>query len=107
MAIETSRWDAAEHLGSTEEIAAYVEAAMEDGDPKLIAAAIGDVARARGMSQLSRETGLSRESLYRALSGEGNPEFGTIVRVLHALGVRLAAVPEDDGREREPGLQRA
>lgn len=95
MAVTTRRWDPVEHLGSPEDVAGYLEAALEDGDPQVIAAAIGDVARARGMSQLSRETGLSRESLYRALSEEGNPEFATVLRVLRALGVRLAVVPDE------------
>src|SRR3954454_24495813 len=98
MALETRRWDAAEHLNSTVEIAAYLDAALEDGDPKLIAAAIGDVARARGMTALSRDTGLSRESLYRALSSEGNPEFSTVIKVLNAFGVRLEAhAVEEEG----------
>lgn len=105
MALETRRWDAAEHLNSSEEIAAYLDAALEDGDPKLIAAAIGDVARARGMTALSRDTGLSRESLYRALSCDGNPEFSTVLKVLNAFGVRLEAHAAEE--EREPELMRA
>jgi len=91
MALETTRWDAAEHLATAEAIAAYLDAALEDGDPKLVAAALGDAARARGMTVLSRETGLSRESLYRALSSEGNPELATVLKVLRAFGVRLEA----------------
>lgn len=70
---------------------AYLEAAFEDGDPSLIAAALGDIARAKGMSQIAREAGLGRESLYKALSPEGNPEFATIIKVVHALGLRLHA----------------
>ena len=93
MATKTYAWDAAEHLATTEDIIEYLRAALEDGDPKLIAAALGDVARARGMSSLSKETGLSRESLYRSLSADGNPEFGTIVRVLRAFGMQLDAKP--------------
>lgn len=93
MAIETREWDPAEHLGTPDDIAAYIEAALEDGDAKLIAAVLGDVARAKGMSQLARDSGLSRESLYRALSQDGNPEFGTVLRVLKALGVKLSARP--------------
>jgi probable addiction module antidote protein len=96
MTITTLPWDPVEHLATAEDIAEYLSAALEDGDPKLVAAAIGDVARARGMSTLSRETGLSRESLYRALSADGNPEFGTIIRVLRVLGVRLEARPTTD-----------
>jgi probable addiction module antidote protein len=93
MALKTRPWDASEHLDSTEAIAAYLEAAFEDGDPQVISAALGDVARARGMTELSRETGLSRESLYRALSAEGHPEFSTVIKVLNAFGVRLEAKP--------------
>ena len=85
MAVKTTIWDAAEHLDTPEAIAAYLEAAFEDGDPGLIAAAIGDVARARGMADLARETGLSRESLYRTLSGDGNPSFSTISRFFKPL----------------------
>jgi probable addiction module antidote protein len=100
MAVETYPWDPAEHLETTEDIAAYLRAALEDGDAKLVAAALGDVARARGMTDLARQTGLSRESLYRALSPEGNPELGTVLRVLRALGIQLdarpAAVPEGE-----------
>jgi probable addiction module antidote protein len=74
-------------------MAAYLQAAFEDGDPALIAAAIGDVARTRGMTQAARDAGLGRESLYKALSSEGNPELATVLRVLQALGLRLQAVP--------------
>ena len=93
MAVKTRPWDVAEHLSSAEDIAAYLGAALEEGDPKLIVAALGDVARARGMAELARETGLSRESLYRSLSLDGNPEFATVMRILHALGLRLEARP--------------
>jgi probable addiction module antidote protein len=70
-------------------MAAYLEAALEDGNPALIAATLGDVARSKGMTQISRDTGLGRESLYKALSVEGNPEFSTILKVFQALGLRL------------------
>ena len=93
MAIKTRPWDAAEHLDTPEDIAAYLAAALEEGDPKLIVAAIGDLARARGMAELARETGLSLESLYRSLSLDGNPEFATVLRILNALGLRLEARP--------------
>jgi probable addiction module antidote protein len=86
---KTQLWDAANHLETKEDIAAYLEAALEDGDPALIAAALGDVARSKGMTQISRDTGLGRESLYKALSVEGNPEFSTILKVFQALGLRL------------------
>lgn len=87
----TRIWDAAEHLETQEDMAAYLEAAFEEADPALIAAAIGDIARAKGMSQIARETGLGRESLYKALSPEGNPEFATILKVVRALGLQLHA----------------
>lgn len=84
-------WDPAEHLETEEDMAMYLEAALEDGEPALVAAALGDIARARGMTQLARDTGLGRESLYKALSPNGNPEFSTIMRVVKALGLRLHA----------------
>lgn len=93
--IKTRRWDSAEHLDSDEAIALYLEACFEEAgdDAAFIAKALGNVARARGMSQLARDTGMGRESLYKALSGQGNPSFATVLRVSHALGVRLTAVP--------------
>ncbi len=90
---KTRPWDAAEHLGAEAAQAAYLDAAMEDGDPALITAALGDIARARGMSDLARATGLSRESLYKALSQGGNPAFATVMKVMAALGLRLSAAP--------------
>ncbi len=86
---QTQLWDAANHLETREDIATYLEAALEDGDPALIAAALGDIARSKGMAQISRDTGLGRESLYKALSVEGNPEFATVLKVFQALGLRL------------------
>jgi probable addiction module antidote protein len=91
MEVKTYPWDAAEYLDTPEAIAEYLIGAFEDGDPKLIAAALGDVARAKGMTEIARETGLSREHLYRSLSEDGNPGLGTVVKVLRALGVRLEA----------------
>ena len=91
--VKTRVWDPSEHLESEEDIAAYLQAAFEEGDAALIAAALGDIARAKGMSQIARETGLGRESLYKALSVEGNPEFSTILKVVAALGLKLQAVP--------------
>jgi probable addiction module antidote protein len=90
--IETFPWDAAEHLETKEDIVAYLEVALEDGDSALIVAALGDIARSKGMTQIARETGLGRESLYKALSTEGNPEFTTVLKVLKALGLRLQVV---------------
>ena len=88
---KTRLWDPAEHLETEEDMAAYLDAALEDGDPALVAAALGDIARAKGMTQIARETGLGRESLYKALSAEGNPEFATVLKVLRSLGLRLHA----------------
>ncbi|MDP2241944.1 MAG: putative addiction module antidote protein [Burkholderiales bacterium] len=91
--IKLRKWDSAEHLNSDEDIALYLDACLEEAgdDPAFIAKALGNIARARGMSQLARETGLGRESLYKALSGEGNPSFATILKVIRALGVKLHA----------------
>jgi len=89
----TRPWDAAHYLGSEEDMAAYLEAALEEDDPALLAAALGDIARAKGMSEIARETGLGRESLYKALSPEGNPEFGTVLKVVHSLGLKLHVTP--------------
>jgi probable addiction module antidote protein len=80
--IQTYPWDAAEHLETKEDIAAYLEAALEDGDPSLVIAALGDIARSKGMTHIARETGLGCESLYKALLIEGNPEFATVLRIL-------------------------
>lgn len=92
--IKTRRWDSAEYLETEEQIAAYLDACFDEAgdDAAFIAKALGNVARARGMSQLARDTGLGRESLYKALSGEGNPSFATVLKVAHALGVRFQAV---------------
>lgn len=91
--IKLKKWDAVDHLNSEQEIAGYFEACLEEdpGDGSLVRAALGDIARARGMAQLSRDTGLSREGLYKALSPEGNPEFTTVMKVMKALGLRLRA----------------
>jgi probable addiction module antidote protein len=91
--LQTYDWDASDHLETKEDIVAYLEAALEDGEPSLVAAALGDVARSRGMTNIARETGLGRESLYKALSTEGHPEFSTVIKVLQALGLRLQVVP--------------
>ncbi len=90
-ATKTTAWDVTEHLETEEDMAAYLEAAFEEGDPALIAAALGDIARARGMTQIAHDAGLGRESLYKALSKDGNPEFATILKVVSALGLRLHA----------------
>ncbi len=91
----TKIWDPAEHLVTEADMAAYLEAALQEGDSRLIAAALGDIARAKGMTQIARETGLGRESLYKALSAEGNAEFATIMKVISALGLELHATPSN------------
>ena len=88
---QTRPWDPADHLESDEDIVAYLEAAFDEGDPGLIAAALGDIAKARGMTKIATEAGLGRESLYKALSPSGNPEFATVLKVMRALGLRLRA----------------
>lgn len=95
MTEQFSRWDSAEYLKTAEGIANYLDACMEEAgdDPAFIAKALGTIARARGMTQVARDAGLSRESLYKALSGQGNPEFGTILKVVKALGLKLHAQP--------------
>ncbi len=91
--LKTYPFDAAEYLDSEEAISAYMEEALEIGDPAFIARALGTVARARGMAKIAKKAGLSRESLYKALSAEGNPEFGTVIRVMQALGLKLSITP--------------
>jgi probable addiction module antidote protein len=91
--LKTRVWDPSEYLETEEDIAAYLQAAFEEGDAALIAAALGDIARAKGMTQIARDTGLGRESLYKALSVGGNPEFSTILKVVEALGLKLQALP--------------
>ena len=93
MKTTTTLYDVAEHLRTPEEMAAYLEACIEeaDGDAAFIAKALGDIARAQGMTQVARDSGLSRESLYKALSGERSPSFDTILKVVTALGLKLSA----------------
>lgn len=95
--LATTRYDIAEHLRTQEEMAAYLEACFEEanGDASFIAKALGDIARARGMAQVARDAGLSRESLYKALSGERSPGFDTVLKVMGALGLKLSAQPND------------
>jgi probable addiction module antidote protein len=93
--MKLKKWDSAEHLKSEEDITLYLAACFDEAadDAQFIAKALGNVARARGMTQLARDTGLGRESLYKALSGNSNPSFETVIKVAHALGFRLSAVP--------------
>jgi probable addiction module antidote protein len=95
MNIRTRTWDSAEYLQTAGDYAEYLEACFQEAgdDPAFIAHAIGVIARARGMTQLSRDTGISREGLYKALSEDGNPSFGTIIKVIRALGLELHVTP--------------
>jgi len=95
---ETRTWNATNYLETQEDMAAYLEAALEDGDKEVIATALGDIARSKGMTQIAQETGLGRESLYKSLSAGGNPEFGTILKVVEALGLKLQVVPSSDDK---------
>ncbi|MBS7557576.1 MULTISPECIES: addiction module antidote protein [Pseudomonas] len=95
MRTPVTRFDAAEYLKTPEDMVAYLDACFEEdaGDGKLIRAALNDIARARGMTQVARDTGLGRESLYKALGSQGNPEFATIIKVMKALGLKLHVSP--------------
>lgn len=95
---KTTDWDPSDHLQSVEDMAAYLEAALEDGDASVIAAVLGDIARSKGMSKIAELTGLGRESLYKSLSEDGNPEFGTVLKVVDALGLKLTAKPSNEGK---------
>ncbi len=94
---QTRPWDAADYLEDLDDVVAYLEAAFEDGDPRIVAAALGDIARSRGMTAVAAKAGLGRESLYKALSGDGNPALATILGVMSALGLRLRPLPADPG----------
>jgi probable addiction module antidote protein len=89
--LKLRKWDSAQHLKTDKDMAAYLEACLQEAgdDAAFIAKALGNIARAKGMTQLSKDTGLGRESLYKALSGEGNPSFATILKVTHALGFKF------------------
>lgn len=91
MAVKLSRWDSAEYLKDDDDIQAYLEAVLEEGgdDPNYIIHALGVIARAKNMSQLAREAGMSREGLYKALSEEGNPTFATVAKIAKALGLQI------------------
>ena len=92
-ALKLRKWDSAEYLKTDDDMVSYLQACMDEAgdDAAFIAKALGNIARAKGMSQLAKDTGLGRESLYKALSGDGNPSFATILKVMHALGVKLHA----------------
>jgi len=89
--LKTTKWDVVDYLKTDKDMAEYLEAAIEEGDSALISAALGDIARAKGMTRIARKAGLGRESLYKALSPNGNPGFATVLKVVRALGLRLHA----------------
>ena len=93
MTVETIPWESHKYLNTPDDVAGYLDAVLEEGDPALLAHALGVVARSEGMTQIARRSGLSREALYRSLSAEGNPEFATIAKVLTSLGLRLGVKP--------------
>ena len=93
MKTKTTLWDAAEHLKTKEDMATYLACAFDEGDAALIAAALGDIARAQGMTKIAKRTGLGRESLYKTLSREGNPELATVLKVFNSVGLKLKALP--------------
>ena len=96
MPLETLPYDTADHLETAEDIAYYLEAVFEDGDPALITHALGVIARSEGMTEIANATGLTRASLYKALSAEGNPEFTTVLKVIQALGLKLTVAAQEE-----------
>lgn len=103
MTVKTKRFDAADYLNTEARQAAYIAMALETGDAEFVRDALGLVARARGMGQIARGAGLNRESLYKALGAAGNPEFGTVMRIVQALGLTLSAQPARRTRPRRSG----
>ncbi len=91
---KTTVFDPVDYLETEDDVSAYLEAVINEDDPALLAAALGHISRARGMSKVSKETGLARESLYRSLSAQGNPSFSTVVKVINALGLKLHVVSQ-------------
>jgi probable addiction module antidote protein len=100
MALKTTRWDAAETLDTQDEVVAYLNAALEEGDPKLLKLVLGDIARSKGMTEIAKTANLGRSNLYKALSPEGNPEFATVASVLKALGLSLSVTRDRPVRRR-------
>ncbi len=98
-------FDPVDYLHTPADMAGYLEAALEDGDPQLLTAVLGDIARAQGMTEIARATGLGRESLYKALSATGNPEWSTVLRVITALGLTLKVVPTPTPRRARTAKQ--
>lgn len=104
-----SPFDAAEYLKTDEDMALYLDAIIDEsnGDPRMIAVALGDIARAKGMTQIAKATGLARENLYKALSADGNPEFSTVMKVITALGIKLHAAPAMAAKPRRAPRKKA
>ena len=96
MAVETTPWDASDFLTSDEAIAAYLDAALEDGDPRVVAMALGNIARAKGMTSVAREAGITREALYKALSDKGDPKLSTLLGVMKAIGLRFTVAQTNE-----------
>ncbi len=107
MALKTRPYDSAAYLKDAAAIAAYMSEALATNDPAFIRKAMGTIARARGKSEIARASGLSRESLYKALGADGNPEFATVLRVLRACGLHLAAIPDERPKARRAKPRRA
>jgi probable addiction module antidote protein len=107
MALKTTRWDVDDIMKTKEAIAAYLDAVQEDGHPELLKDALGAIARSKGMTEIAKEAGLGRSSLYRALSPDGNPEFAKVAGVLKAPGLRLSVARERVGRRRATARRRA
>jgi probable addiction module antidote protein len=109
MTVTIAKWDTAEVLNTRERVVAYLDAVLADGDPEMLKLALGNIARSKGMTEIAKQTGIRRTSLYRALSPEGNPEFATVAGVIRALGLRLSVTPDATHRAaaRRPALIRA
>ena len=100
--VKTKRWDPAEHIRNDEDAAVYLDVALKEGDYQDVAWALGVISKAKGMASVAEATGLGRESLYKALSPNGNPEFATVLKVVHALGLRLSAEVDSGGSGEAP-----
>ena len=96
MALQTTIWDAADFLDDAEMIADYLEITLEDGDPALIAKALGSIARSKGMTEIAKKTGITREGLYKALSGDGDPKLSTFLGVIKSLGLKITVKPAQE-----------
>ena len=101
MALQTTIWDAANFLDDAEMIADYLDVTLEDGDPALIAKALGSIARSKGMTEIAKKTGITREGLYKALSADGDPKLSTFIGVLKSLGLRLSVKPLEESADKD------